>query len=129
MSSSKMTTRSTPRRAATISARPLLVQDRTPLAFEAADRRVRVHGNDKTIGFAGRRLKVAHVADVQQIEDAVRKRNRAASGALLRDERFDVIERDHRHDAQTPASRRMAARSSAGDTVAVPRFMTTMPPA
>jgi len=69
---------------------------------------------------------VAHVSDVQHIEAAVGKRKRAARCAIGSDQ---VAQLAFAYDLPHDPSPSTAARSSAGDTVAVPRFITTTPPA
>jgi hypothetical protein len=64
------------------------------------------------------------VPDVKQVEAAVGERDRAACGAILRHEPDELFAAD---DRQWPL--RTASLSSFAVTVAVPRFMTTMPPA
>ena len=76
------------------------------------------------------------MADVQQVEAAVGQRNPAARSAIAR-HRFDQLL--FRRESVPPVlsyasslaieSLAIAALSSRGETVAVPRFMTTRPPA
>ena len=77
-------------------------------------------------------FEVADVADVQQIEAAVGERDasaRARGPAATRSTSVGAIE-DLTHARRCPADvARTARRSSAADTVAVPRFITTRPPA
>ena len=58
---------------------------RPPRPFQPCDGCVLVHRDNQAIGFGGRALQVSHVADVQQIEAAIGKRNRAPRGAIVRD--------------------------------------------
>ena len=59
-------------------------QHRPALSLEAAHRRVVVDGHDEAVCFGGRALQVAHVADVEQVEAAVRERDGAPGGAVAR---------------------------------------------
>ena len=57
-------------------------QDGLPWPLQPLHRRVVVDRHHEAIGFARRRLEVANVADMQQIEAAVRKGNRATGRSL-----------------------------------------------
>ncbi len=117
----------------------LLVQDGTALAFQPPHRRIAVDGDHQPVGFGGGGLQIADVPDVQEIEDPVGKRDRAARRTVGPQRLFDVGQGQDRHvqirlhlwgRASALQSRSMmAARSSSAETVAVPRFITTRPPA
>ncbi len=109
-------------------------EDRPSRPLEGAHRGVVVHGHDQHVGFAGRGFEVADVADVQQVEDAVGERHGPAGVPRLLDPRRQGLAREHRgHRSPRPhrpaASPAMARPSSRAVTVAVPRFITTSPPA
>ncbi len=59
-------------------------QDRPPAPFQQGHRPIVVHRHDEPIGLRRRSLQISHVADVQQIEAAVRERDRAAALAIAR---------------------------------------------
>ena len=100
-----------------------LADDRPIGALELPHRRVVVDRDDEHVGFLRGALQVPEMPDVQQVEHAVGQRDRLARGPVLRDAREQDVERD---DHRSPSR---AARSSSRDAVAVPRFITTMPPA
>src|SRR6267142_1079568 len=83
------------------------IENRPTGSLQVAHAGIGVHTNNQNIAFAARAFKIADVADVQHIEAAARMTQRAAP----------------------EASPRMASRSSSRETVAVPRFITTRPPA
>ena len=76
----------------------MLVENGTALAFQATHRRVAVDRDDQPIGFGGGRLQIPDVPDVQQVEDAVGKRNRAARCTVGPQRLFDIGQRQDRHD-------------------------------
>ena len=72
------------------------------------------------------------MANVHEVEATVGERNGPLPGAVRRNQIEQLLLADDSTHAQRPccdASARTARRSSAADTVAVPRFMTTIPPA
>src|SRR5262249_26974660 len=93
---------------------------RTPWAFEARHRRVGVDADEQDIAQCARGLQITDVTDVQQVEAAVGEDDPLAVGSKA------VGELRRLRDRQLPP---IDCRSSVGVTVAVPRFMTTMPPA
>ena len=72
--------------AATSSARSAADRMGRPGPFQPRHRIVVVHGHNEPIGFRGRALQISHVPDMQQIEAAIRKRDRPPRGADRRDE-------------------------------------------
>ena len=99
-------------------------------------RAVGVDGDEQAVGFRGGPPQVADVPDVQEIEAPVGERDGAPGGAVRPDERRRAFVRDdqsHRAQRSSPRSHARSARiariSSAPVTVAVPRFITTRPPA
>ena len=106
-----------------------------PGPLSAADRIV-VDRHDQPIGFLRGRLQIADVADVQQVEAAVGEGDAQARRAIACDDvarptsSTRVLEKRHAMAGSGSADRResrlqLARRS----TVAVPRFITTRPPA
>ena len=108
------------------------------------------------VGLGGGALQVAHVADVQQVEAAVGERDRPPGRAIARDgvDELGLPQTDdpsagsgRQFDVAVPSSslrrpflrpvlerrvviaRRRRRPAPARDTVAVPRFITTRPPA
>lgn len=107
-------------------------QYRTAGPFQSAHTRVRIYRNDKDIAFAARSFEIAHVSRVQNIETAVREDDLPAVSFVLSEARLQISARKHfgtRVHADAVASPRIAFSSSARVTVAVPRFITTIPPA
>ena len=121
-------------------------ENRPALAFQRFHRGIVVDGDDEHVGFLRGCLEVTYVADVQQVEAAVRERDRPARGPIGRDEPRELLEGDDaaailcwhvrslrpqrfRRTLRSGFSLRIASRSSRAETVAVPRFMTTRPPA
>ena len=120
-------------------------QDGPARALQRPHRRVVVDGDDQPVGLRRGALEIADVADVQQVEAAVGERDRAPRRAVARD-RVDAARRVSESTPSVPAPVRLlrppasfrasprdrsstASRSSAAETVAVPRFITTSPPA
>ena len=100
----------------------------SPLALEGPHRGVVVDSHDEDVALASRRLEVPDVAHVQEVEATVGERDPPPGRPRLGDEPFQPVDRDdlsHRY----PRSSRTAPRSSSAVTVAVPRFITTRPPA
>ena len=106
--------------------------DRPSRTLEPGDRGVVVDGHDEHVALGARGLEVAQMADMQQVEMTVGESQSAArrleascfDGELLRrQDATHVISRRGRGSAA------MAAWSSAAETVAVPIFITTTPPA
>jgi hypothetical protein len=72
---------------------PSHLQDGTPRAFGFGTRII-INSDNEAIRLSGGGLQVAHMADVQQIETAIREGNRA-SGGTIRPYQFDeAIARD-----------------------------------
>ena len=61
-------------------------QDGTARTLERRDGRIVVDRDDQTLGFRRGAFQIAYVADVQQIEAAVRERDRPAGRAIARDD-------------------------------------------
>ena len=70
-------------------------QNRPPGALQAGDGPIVVHRDDQPIGFSGRALQIPHVPDMQQIEAAVRKRNRLSRRTLARNRVDKLLLRNH----------------------------------
>jgi hypothetical protein len=107
-------------------------KNRAAGAFESADARVGIYRDDEEIAFTARALKIADMSRVQNIETAVREHDLFSAGAMLTEARLQLGARKNfgtRVHAPAVASPRIADSSSARVTVAVPRFITTMPPA
>ena len=104
-------------------------------AFQFSGTGIGIDSDDEKIAFLFCGLQVANVADVQQIEDAIREHNFAAGMAMLIEDAVQTFAGNNFfasiHSNQRPAvaSRLRAASSSSRVTVAVRRFITTMPPA
>ena len=78
----------------------LLGHQRTPRSLQRACRDVAVHRHHQSIGFAARRLQVAHVPHVQEIEEAVGQGDAATRGALRSHgtpQRFALENLSHAH--------------------------------
>ena len=60
-------------------------KDRPPGALQSLHRCITIDRDDQAIRFGRGAAQIANVADVQQIEAAVRERNRAAGRAVARD--------------------------------------------
>jgi hypothetical protein len=108
----------------------LFRHERARRALERPGGGVVVHGDDQHVGLRGGSLEVAHVADVEDVEQAVRERDGSA-GPAMRGRGLeeagpveDLVLRAHE-----ARSSRIAASSSLRRTVAVPYFMTTRPAA
>jgi hypothetical protein len=80
VSSSKITTASTARRAASTAARLCCVVDRALGSLEALDARVGVHAHDQEVALGLGFLDEAHVPGVQDVEAPVGEHDRAARG-------------------------------------------------
>src|SRR6185436_12747646 len=111
---------------------------RTALAFEPPHGTVAVHAHHEHVGLRTRAFQVTHVADVQDVEAAVGEGHRAAGRARLLHPPPDFVEgpdllrrAPHAGPRSGPGAGSLStARFSSGwATVAVPRFITTMPPA
>ena len=63
--------------------------DRPGRALVPADGRVRIEPDDQQVAVATRRLKVAKMARVQDVENAVGEDDAAARGARVADERLE----------------------------------------
>src|SRR5579859_533326 len=107
-----------------------------PGTFQSANTGVGVHGNHQDVTFAGSALEIADVADMQGVEATIGQDNFLAAAAVLREKLSQAVAhydfgfgKAHRYVLEPPASRRIVSRSSARETVAVPRFITTRPPA
>ncbi len=59
-------------------------QNRPTASFQQSHRPIVVHRDHEPIGLRRRSLQISHVADVKQIEAAVRERDRAAVLAIAR---------------------------------------------
>ena len=94
-------------------------QDRTPFTFQRRDRCIVVDRDDQAIGFLGGGLQVAHVADVQQIEAAVRKGDRLPRRAITRGSRGMALFQQRQPTIHVPifGADEVADVTGAGDTV------------
>ncbi len=63
-----------------------LGEDRAALSLQPPRARIGIHAHDEHVAFGLRRLQIAHVAHVEQIEDAVGEDDLAAGAAVLRDQ-------------------------------------------
>src|SRR5262249_9738926 len=105
-----------------------LRDDRPAGALQRAGRDVGVHGDDEAVGLGGGRLEVAEVADVEEVEEAVRERYRAPRVAPESGAREEIGAADDlRAGAHALTEARIAAVSSAGRIVTVPYFITARP--
>ena len=101
-----------------------------PRSLEGGHRAVVVDRHHQPVRFRGGGGQVPHVADVDQVEAAVGERDGAALGARRVDQRPQLhMRNDPSHYPASLRPLRIAARSSPAATVAVPRFITTSPPA
>src|SRR5216683_1066008 len=122
----------------------ILRQNRPARTFEGPFTGIGIDRNDEDISFPASALEIAHMARVKQVEAAVREHDPLAFAAARfqnfrqrfpgKDFRACVEHKRFGHqcepEASAPvASRRIAASNSSPVTVAVPRFMTTIPPA
>ena len=101
--------------------------DRPARALEAADRGVGVEPDTSTSPSAARRPEVADVAHVEEVEDAVGEHEPLARRAARRPRPAAASSSPRTGAIGLSAAR--AWRAPPGVTVAVPRFMTTTPPA
>ncbi len=107
-------------------------QNRAARTFESADTRIGIYRDDEDIAFTARAFEIAHVSRVQNVEAAVGEHDLFSAGAMLNEARSQIGARKNfrtRVHAPAVASPRIADSSSARVAVAVPRFITTMPPA
>ena len=107
-------------------------QNRAAGTFEPTDTRIGIYRDDENVTFTARALEIADMSRVQNIETAVGKHDFLGAGAMLSEARLQIGARKNfgtRVHAPAVASPRIADSSSARVTVAVPRFITTMPPA
>src|SRR5579872_72807 len=107
-------------------------KNRTAGTFESADTRIGIYRGDEDVAFAARALEIADMSCVQNIETAVREHDLFSVGAMRSEARLQIGARKNfgtRVHTPAVASPRIADSSSARVTVAVPRFITTMPPA
>ena len=70
-------------------------QNGPPLSFQRPDRRVVIDRNNQLVGFLRSSGEVANVADVQQVEAAVRKRHRPAGAACIGNQCQEIGAGDH----------------------------------
>ena len=103
-------------------------------ALEPADGGVRVDPHDEEISLAAGVLQVAEVPDVEQVEGAIGEHDGSSFPPHLVDPPLGLLEIDHSpagalHGWFSSGCVSTARRSSSRETVAVPCFMTTMPPA
>jgi len=87
-----------------------------------------VHRHHEKVSLFARRAEIANVTDVDEVEVTVRENDPPSMLPRLLDESFGPgkIDDSSRHGFR-PCS--IAPESSSRDTVAVPRFITTIPPA
>ena len=105
------------------------------LALQAAHRGVAVDAHHEHVGLRPGALQVADVAHVEHVEAAVGEGDRPPLAPRRGHALAHLLERGRPWPARLPhwparpASPRTAATSSSAETVAVARFITTMPPA
>jgi hypothetical protein len=107
-------------------------ENRAPGTFESADTRIGIYRDDEDVALAARAFEMADVSSVQNVETAVGEHDLFSTGAMLSEARLQIGARENfgtRVHGPAVASPRIADSSSARVTVAVPRFITTMPPA
>src|SRR5579864_488557 len=107
-------------------------QNRAAGAFDSADARIGIYRDNENVAFPARAFEIADVPRMQNVETAVREHDLLSAGAMLIEERLQIGARENFGTgvhAPAVASPRIADSSSARVTVAVPRFITTMPPA
>ena len=127
MSSSNTTTRSTASSAASTSARALHILHRTVRALQPLHRGVAVEPDHQPVAGAARLRQHLDVAGMQDIETAIGEADAQSLPAPVR----RAVRRVRRQSntifssAASDACGRMRARSSASETVAVPRLPTT----
>ena len=102
-----------------------LAENRPPLAFQCGHGAVAVHAHHQHIAAAPCLFKITHMADVENIKTAVGEGNAAAfpAQALAQGAHFFARDQGCAH------ALRIASVISPRETVAVPRFITTIPPA
>lgn len=103
----------------------LLAHQRTALALEAAHAGIAVDADNQQIAGRPGSFEITQMPDMQQVEAAIGQHDAFAGGARRLDDLRRALERN---DLGLRASQ-SASLSSRADTVAVPRFITTMPPA
>lgn len=107
-------------------------KNRAAGTLESANARIGIYRDDEDVAFAARALEIADMPSVQNIETAIREHNLFSAGAMPSEARLQIGARKNlgtRVHAPAVASPRIADSSSARVTVAVPRFITTIPPA
>ena len=104
--------------------------------LQHADGLVRIDGHDQSAAEFLGRTQVAHMAHVQEIEATVREDDTIAGTTPLADPAAEALAiknlgwvRSVQWGLVTGGTCSMASSSSSRETVAVPRFITTMPPA
>jgi len=116
----------------------VLVEDGAAGTFEAADAGISIDGDDKDVALLFCSGEITDVADVQSVEATVGEDDALALALEFCERSADRFLRLNfglggPHKAvyvdTSEADLWMASRSSARETVAVPRFMTTRPPA
>src|SRR5208283_1975043 len=100
-------------------------ENRPPLAFQGGYGAIAVHTHHQHITRAPGLFKITHMANVENIKTTVGEGNAAAFPAQALAEGAHFFPRDQRGAHEL----RMASVISLRETVAVPRFMTTIPPA
>ena len=98
-----------------------------------------VDGDDQRVGLGRGTREIPHMTHVQDVETSVGKSNRASLSPFGENGLLEIaLVQNPSHQVFIPSSpfvfrlRRwvcIASRNSSGDTVAVPRFITTRPPA
>ena len=101
-------------------------QDGSARAFEFLGDLVAVDSDDEDVTHRARAFEIANVADVQQVEVTVREHDTLMGALRVFDESGCVFQGD---DGAHCTHCLTASASSSRETVAVPRFITTMPPA
>src|SRR6185436_2456914 len=98
--------------------------------LEAARRSVGVESDEEPLAARSGPLQISHVPHVEQVEETVREDESAAERGIPVELRHELASVSHLGAAHAGSGRgtgcaRIAASSSARDTVAVPRFITT----
>src|SRR5690348_154969 len=104
----------------------------TPHSLQLPRARIGIDGHHENIAFVPRSLQITHMPCMQHIETPVREHDFLPLCFVLRDPANQLRARQNLRTGVHEfalASLRTALSSSARDTVAVPRFITTIPPA
>src|ERR1700722_8533808 len=112
------------------------VQDRPPRSLQPAHARIIIHCHYQYVPLAPCAFQITNVSHVQRVKASVRKHNALSVALPLRNRFLQFLARHnfgrragHFYASAPEASARITASNSSRDTVAVPRFITTSPPA